>query len=340
MIELALGAALLFGPHAPEAERSQKLSTFFMPMPNTRLELDRLSLLENRQTPETITGKIWMKPPKGQCLLVRTNLKHTDKRICKPTALEWRIDDLDALGHLSWTVLIEAEWDEGIVMKWNTDYRIGNFTAAGDKEAGMYEDIVIKTCKASELDGERTIVLDSFKGRRWRINLPEWDKPVNPVETPIPNLLVNIDSKKNADGSTKGDKKDDKKAEGEHGEKPKDGSGNHDKTDEKKVQSGGGSVLGALLSVGYKTEEVHKVTFNLPTRDAFQMESGRFTESGSPKGMNGLCRYVYKNAPGDPKSGAIECHDTDTLDNVYVHVTCFSELRPRVKDMTKEGTKK
>ncbi|MBC7532574.1 MAG: hypothetical protein H7318_13445 [Oligoflexus sp.] len=343
MIGLALTAALLFGPGTPQAERQQILSKIFEPKPESLLDLDRLSMLENEKNPERMQGKIWVNPPKGQCLIVRTGQNHRDKRYCKRSAITWSIDELDGLGFLNLIILIEAEWDDGVLLKWKTNYRIGNFVGAGDKVTGDSQDIVIKTCKATEVDGDRSILLESFEGRRWRINLPEYDKPVRDIDPTIPNLMVNIDSKKNADGSVIDKKAEEEKKvkeeeaakAGEHGAKPED------KKDAKKpAAGGGGSVLGALLSKGYQATETTEIKYNLPQRSAFKMESGMFTETGSPKGMNGECRYMFKNAPGDPESGAIECHDTDTLDNVYVHVTCFSQLRTRLKKSDKANENK
>lgn len=343
---LSVAAALLFGPRTPEAERQKKISPLFEPKPGAELELDRLSMLENTAKPSAMKGQIWIKPPKGQCLIVRGNMDRADKSYCKPSPIYWTLDDLDGLGRLKLTVLIEAEWDDGITLSWNSHYRVGNFVDAGDKKDGFYSDIIISKCTATSTDGDRSILLETFEGRRWRINLPEYDSPVRSFDPGIPNLLVNIDSKKNADGSNI-----DKKAEAEkkakeeeaHGGKKDEHGGTDEhgaKKDDKKPAAGGGSVLGDLLTKGFKADETKEIKYNLPVRGAFKMESGLFTETGSPKGMNGECRYMFKNAPGDPKSGAIECHDTDTLDNVYVHVTCFSELKERLAPKTEEGKKK
>lgn len=338
---LLAAAALLYGPHTPEAERQQRLSAYFEPKPGSQLELERLSMLENKANPAAMQGRIWLRPPKGQCFIVRAHKDYRDKVVCKPTPLSWSIDDLDGLGHLKLTILIQAEWDEGVALRWDTPYRVGNFVDAGDKENGSYADIVIKSCKASEVDGDRSILLESFEGRRWRINLPPFDTLVRLVNPPIPNLMVNIDSKKNADGSSINKTTDAaKKSKAEDAAKSHD-SGHADehgdKKDAKKAAGGGGSILGALLSKGYKDSEDPQVIYYLPIRGSYKMESGLFTETGSPKGMNGECRYMFKNAPGDPQSGAIECHDTDTLDNVYVHVTCFSQLKERLAPAAAKG---
>lgn len=339
MMPLFLAAGLLFGPRTPQAERQQILSKIFEPKPGSQLVLDRLSMLENEKNPERMQGKIWVRPPKGQCIIIRTNQMHHDKTYCKPSPISWSIGDLDGLGYLNLIVLLQEEWDDGVLLNWRTNYRIGNFVDAGDKVTGDYSDIVIKSCKASETDGERSVLLESFEGRRWRINLPVYDKPVLDVEPTAPNLMVNIDSNKNADGSVI-----DKKADQEKKAKAEDAAASHggghgdehgrkteDKKDEKKPSGGGGSVLGALLSKGYQTTETKEIKYYLPAKGAYKMESGMFTETGSPKGMNGECRYMFRNAPGDKDSGAIECHDTDTLDHVYVHVTCFPQLKARLK---------
>ncbi len=341
-------AASLFGPQTPEAERQNLLAPHFKPRPGDLLELDRLSLLENKADPALIKGYIWVTPPVGQCLIVRGSAKKRDKTFCKKLPFAWSIDDLDALGQLKLRVLVKEEWDEGVQMIWNTHYRIGSFVEAGEKESGNFSDIVIKACTATETDGDRSILLESFEGRRWRINLPEFDSPVREVEPSMPNLIVNIDSKKNADGTLIDRKAEDekklnddeiaanKKGAPQEGQSSEEAAG--DKNNAKKT--GGGSVLGALLSKGYEAEVIHVIKFRLPARGSYQMESGLFTETGAPKGMNGECRYMFNSAPGDPQSGAIECYDTDTMDNVYMHVTCFSQLKARRASRKVEGGKR
>lgn len=325
MIHGLVMASLLYGPHTPAAERIQKLSELFEPRPGKLLPLDRISALENTKNPELIKGEIWIRPPKGQCLILRGDEKRRDRNICKPTPFKWTVDDLDTMGRFNLQVLLMEEWDDGVFLTWQTPYRIGNFVAAGDRESGAYEDVLIKTCKAWTMDGDRFAALEAFDGRRWKISLPEFDTPVNAVETEIPNLMVNIDTakKKEAEAAKEQAEKKDEHGEkkDEHGAKPED----------KKDAKPGRSVLGSLLSGEYKEQLKPKPKFHLPSRGAYRMESGRFTETGSPQGMTGECRYIFKNAPGDKSSGAIECHDTDTMDELYVHVPCFSELTVREK---------
>lgn len=66
--------------------------------------------------------------------------------------------------------------------------------------------------------------------------------------------------------------------------------------------------------------------FSFSVQGSFEMESGNFRAQAAPRGMNGKCRYRYQNAPEDPKSGVIECLDTDAFDAVYTHLTCASKL--------------
>lgn len=325
MIRALVMAALLYGPHTPKAERSQKLSDRFEPRPGQLLSVDRISLLENSKNPEMIRGEIWIRPPEGQCLIIRGHFERRDQTICKPTPYKWTINDLDSLGRFRLNVMILAEWDDGTFLTWETPYRIGNFVAAGDKDSGNFEDVLIKRCQATTHDDDRSIVIEAFDGRRWKISLPEFDTPVREVEPEIPNLMVNVDSsKKPGAAETKTEDPAD----------PKKSEAPADKTEEntvKKDEKAPSSVIGSLLSGGYKGHSVQTVRYNLPARGAFKMESGRFSETGAPQGMKGECRYIFENAPGDSKSGAIECHDTDTMDALYVHLPCFSELKVRKK---------
>jgi len=339
MIGLLFVAASLFGRQTPDLERQNKLAPHFEPRPGKVLEVDRLSMLEHSIDPSKMKGTIWVTPPKGQCLIIRSDLARRDKSVCKRSPVQWSIDDLNALGVLKLQVLTQEEWDEGTALTWDTHFRMGNFVEAGDKDSGNFSDILIKSCTATEIDGDRSILLQSYEGRRFRFTLPQFDKPVRAVDPDIPNLIVNIDTKKNADGSTVDKKsevekkaKEDAAKNSEHGAaspEPSPGETGAEGAAPKEAKKTGGSVLGALLFKGYKAEVVEEVIFRLPPRGSYKAESGLFTETGSPKGMNGECRYMFKNAPGDPKSGAIECHDTDTLDKVYVHVTCFSQLKER-----------
>ena len=347
IIILATAAQLLYGPTSTEAERRQKLSGLFTPRPGAELTLDRLSLLENSSRPSYIKGYIGVKPPAGQCVIIRTDFKNRDQLVCKPTQISWEIEDLDAFGRLNFQAMLQTEWDEGTSLSWKTNIRLGNFVASGKAGSGEYEDIPIKSCTATTVDNERSILLESFEGRRWRISLPEFDTPIHAKEAVIPNLMVNIDSKmtaekearenagKGAQGKTDEHGKPLPAATDEHGKTAEPEAGEDGQGEKKPAAGGGGSALGRLLTKGYIKEELPEIKFILPARGSFKMESGRFTETGSPRGMNGLCRYMFKNAPGDPKSGAVECNDTDTLDSVYINVTCFPELKERLAPKSK-----
>ncbi len=329
---LAIAASLLYGAKAPEAERRQKLDPLFSPRPGAPLELERLSLLENSKRPSYIRGQIWVKPPKGLCLIVRTDMKKPDQNVCKAKPISWEIDDLDAAGRLRLHVSTPEEWDDGLDMIWTSPYRLATLVAAGDKEAGSFEEVPIQSCKAKTVENERSITLETFAGRKFFITLPEFDTPIASKQAESPNLIVNIDTAKTkeaekAKAAEHG--KDEHEKKDEHGA-PEPAKDEHGPPKEA-AKGGGTSVLGQLLTKGYNQEAHQEEKFTLNTRHAYKMESGYFSETGAPRGMTGICRYIFKNAPGDPDSGAIECHDTDTLDSIYVHVTCFSQLKVHEK---------
>jgi hypothetical protein len=121
------------------------------------------------------------------------------------------------------------------------------------------------------------------------------------VAESLPNLHVQSDVKKE--------------------EKPAENNG------EKKLSK---SVLGQLLSGEYKKTQKQEFIFRVSRRNAYEMSSSGFSETSSPQGMLGKCRYFFSGAPGDPASGVIECYDTDTFDTIYTHVTCFSEFKPKL----------
>lgn len=303
-------AAGIFTAQTPEAERQRILASFFEPGPDKVLEVSARSALIRADEPFTIKGEVWARPPKGRCLIVRSDFSRPDRRICKPTLLEWDVHDLDALGRLTYMVLIDESWDEGTHLRWQTPYRVADVVALGEQNNETHEDIPIRSCKAKEVEGERIIELETFAGRKWKIYLPEYDQPVDPKLEAPPKLLINLDSSQIK--AEEAAKLHDKKAKSDPGDAPV-------------------SALAQLLTKGYKEEEKQYETFHVPKRGAYEMESGRFSETGAPRGMTGRCRYKFKDAAGDPGSGVIECFNTDSLDSIFTLVTCFPQLKPRPK---------
>lgn len=298
---LALTASqLLFPPNSTLEQRQAVLKKFFSPMPGEMLTVTDRAVAVERRDPLLVKGELWIHPPKGTCLIVRRDFEQKDRTYCKKTPITWDIFDLDASGRLHFNVLLEND-PETTWVTWPTPYRVANYVPLGATESGDNYNIPIQKCEAVDDGIMRKIILHTMDNRRWYIFLPEYDEPMKVAE-PLPNLHVQSDMKKE--------------------EKPAE------KTGEKKPAK---SVLGQLLSGEYKKAQKQEFIFRVSRRNAYEMSSSGFSETSSPQGMLGKCRYSFSGAPGDPQSGVIECYDTDTFDTIYTHVTCFSEFKPKLK---------
>jgi hypothetical protein len=316
MILPLLLASAIFSKNTTESERQRIMGRFFDPPPQSMLDVKNQAVAINAEHPFTIKGELWVRPPKGHCILIRKDFNKADQRICKASPIAWEVYDLDAMGRLALTVISEEDWDEGTFLRWQTPYRVATVVLAGDQKTEEFDDIPIRKCTTRVVDDERSIILETFQGKKWTINLPEFDTPVETEQKALPNLLVNLDTKQMTAEETTKMNEQRKGKEDQGGSAPQ-------------------SALAQLLTKGYKEEEKQRDTFHIQKRNAYQMESGRFTETGSPRGMNGTCRYKYIDAAGDPGSGVIECFDTDSFDSVFTLVTCFSQFKPRLKSSGK-----
>ena len=89
----------------------------------------------------------------------------------------------------------------------------------------------------------------------------------------------------------------------------------------------GGGLAGAVASGLRKGEEMKaRYVWSVTPRGTYTMSSRYFSTSGSPSGTRGICRYRFRNAPMDPKSGIIECIHLDGYDALKVHLTCSGPL--------------
>lgn len=301
---LALVASQLLFPDGSTLEQRQAiLKPFFSPQPGQMLTVTQRAVTVERRDPLLVKGELWILPPQGICLIVRRDFEQRDRTYCKKTPITWDIFDLDAAGRLHFNVLAEND-PETTFVTWPSPYRVANYIPLGATESGDNFNIPIFKCEASDDGNLRKIVLHTMDGRRWYIFLPEFDNPLK-ADEPLPNLNVKSDLKKE--------------------EKPPQAG------DEKKPAK---SVLGQLLSGEYKKAKKQEFIFRVNRRNAYEMSSSGFSETATPQGMQGKCRYTYTGAPGDPESGVIECYDTDTFDTIYTNVTCFPKLKPRLKNST------
>jgi hypothetical protein len=295
-----MASQLMYPKGSTMEQRQALLKKYFRPAPGEMLHVTDRAMAVERRDPLLVKGELWIDPPPGQCLTVRRDFEQRDRTYCKKTPLTWDIFELDAVGRLHFNVFIESSPDTTII-SWPTPYRVANYIPLGAMETGENYNIPIQKCEAIDEGTHRKIILHTMDHRRWFIFLPEYDQPIKVAE-PIPNLHVQSDVKQEEKTET-GDK-------------------------EKKPAK---SVLGQLLSGEYKKEKKQEFIFRVSRRNAYEMSSSGFSETGSPQGMQGKCRYSFSGAPGDPASGVIECYDTDTFDTIYTHVTCFSQFKPKLK---------
>ncbi|WP_141734701.1 hypothetical protein [Oligoflexus tunisiensis] len=300
-LALAVMASQLMFPKGSTMEQRQALlKKFFRPPPGEMLRVTDRAIAVERRNPLLVKGELWIDPPPGQCLTVRRDPEERDHTYCKETPITWDIFELDAVGRLRFNVFIESS-PETTFISWPTPYRVANYVPLGAMETGENHNIPIQKCEAVDAGTHRKIVLHTMDGRRWFIFLPEYDQPIKVAE-PIPNLHVQSDVRKEENPEAT-------------------------ETEKKPAKS----VLGQLLSGEYKKERKQEFNFRVKRRHAYEMSSSGFSETGSPQGMQGKCRYRFSGAPGDPESGVIECYETDTFDTIYTHVTCFSQFKPKLK---------
>ncbi len=295
-----MASQLSFPEGATMEQRQAALKKYFSPMPGDMLEVTQRAMAVERRDPLLVKGELWIHPPKGSCLVVRRDYEQKDRTYCKKTPIGWDIFDLDASGRLHFNVFLEDD-PRPTFLTWPSPYRVANYVPLGATESGENVNIPIYKCEAVDDGYLRKIVLHTMDNRRWYIFLPEYDQPLKASE-PLPNLHVQSDLKKE--------------------EKP---------TTEKGEKKPAKSVLGQLLSGEYKKAQQQEFIFRVNRRNAYEMSSSGFSETSSPQGMLGKCRYSFSGAPGDPDSGVIECYDTDTFDTIYTHVTCFSQFKPKLK---------
>ncbi len=315
MMKSAVWAASLITAQTPLKDRQRILAPFFDPPPGEMATVTARALSLTRTADTLLTkGEIWVKPPPGQCLILRTDLTKRDHKFCSAKPWTWEPFDLDPAGRLNVTIVTGSQ-DEGTPLTWPTPYRIANYVPIIADDPDDNINIPVLSCKTSIDQDQRKITLELMDGRRWFIYLPDVDQAVEGA-TPPPNLIVRIDSKKDASGKPISD------AKAAQNRVDAEGPG----TEEPKKRR---SILSQLLSGDYKSIKKNESAFHIGKRNAYEMSSSHFMETSVPQGMTDVCRYMYDGAPGDPGSGVIECYNTDSFAAVYTHVTCFSDFSPR-----------
>lgn len=309
MIVAALVLNSMFPPNLEESKKVEMLTPFFDPAVGEKVTISRSQVKKNRANPLMAKGYIWVTPPEGSCFIITKNKECPDINVCERKKVYFRLKDIDPGGKLTWRI-IQGKKDPGTEVTWHSDYRISNYAPLGEFESGNNQAIPLYSCKASGKGEKRRIVLEFFNGRVWYITFPEVDTIVKKRKEK-PNLFVPVmTTAKDGQAVSK-----DLSTGGKAGQ-------NITKEDIKRKHS----VLSLKLSGRYKEKKKETYKFITSPYNSYKMNSSFVYEEGSPPGMNGSCRYRFKNAPGDPESGLIECFNTDTFDAVFTHLPCAGEL--------------
>jgi hypothetical protein len=288
----AASTSTLVTTETPELERYKAIAPYVSPAPGQEVRVDERALRDRKKTdPMMLQGQIRISPPKGMCFTVTRNLDYPDDKICKTTNLSFKVKDLTPAGKLIWTIRTGPK-DFGSPYEWQTPHRIAQVIPAGEKPDGGFIHVPISTCTAHSVDPEkRQIILELMSGQRWRIALPEKD-----VLLPQPASMPNLFLQKGAKGSPGTEKTD-----------------------------GESSDYVPKVEKGKPDDPVTKF-WAMPERNSFTMNASNFKTSDTTPGMKGTCRYQFKDAPGDPESGWIECHETDYYDVVYTYLPCAKHI--------------
>ena len=227
--------------------------------------------------------------------------------VCQRKRLSFQLRDLDNGGQITWLVT-QSEDDSGTRLIWQTPYRMANYISPGDFEKAKNKLSPIESCQASYDGIERKITLSFFSGRKLYIAFPPKDKQIagkrKKTNLKVRELTNNKRGKKEVVDSSVGTKE----------------------LSRREVEQRAKLQAQRLSGKKNITEEKEEYRFLIRPWEAFEMNSSRLIDTGSPQGMNGVCRYRFKGAKFDSNSGVIECWRSDSFDAIYAHLSCAGEL--------------
>lgn len=282
-----------------ESQRLEALKSYFDPPVGSRVTFDtryEKGIDRIGETLRKVNGHITVKPPEGQCFIIKKSDQEPDIRLCKEKKVYFDTSHIQADGTLRWEVDTGKD-DFGTPLVWNTDYRLGKFVDLRMEWPGPSSAFVIEKCRAvHSLQKGRKIFLKLLTGEEWVIKLPEED---HLVEQPV--FKPGLEKEK----GTKG------------GLRTQTVNRNHliklvNPDDYDKHRSGEWVPI-----------------WRIPLENAFEMSSSNFMPYGDkPAGAKSKCRYRFEGLPSDPDSGLLECHNTSRFKWVYTPVPCLSDLKP------------
>jgi hypothetical protein len=274
-----------------EAERLAAIRPFLHPPPGSTITAESISINEQRHNKNPLFYKLYItvSPPKGACFVVTRNPNIPDQRICKTTPLAVPLGEISADGSFSWTISTGAG-DFGYQYTWKTPHRIAQKIPAGTNQA---EFIPVHSCVAHTNAAGKRVILNLLNGERWAMTFPETDQ-FEEQPAAVPNLYIS--SSVPTGGINK----------------------------ESTVKPTRADPWAYLKNI--KPGDPVTLHWAIPARNHYVMGASNFKITDSAPGMTGKCRYQYSGAANDPESGWIECHEVDTYDVIFVHLTCSSQL--------------
>lgn len=283
-----------------EDQRQKKISPYLDPAPGKVATLSSFEIRNhnNKTDPLKVKGYVVVRPPKKSCFIIKRHPSIPDARICKEEKVYFNGYMLRADGSFEWEISTGAS-DPGYKYTWKTPYRVAMAIGADERPWHLYDKELVVDCKAYGED-DRRVVVTVLKNRRWAFRLPKEDIYAKPAFKYDPGEMYG-----------KGDG-------GKVSESDEEGMGTLGTTRQAQKQA---------LENMHKKEHVAKYWMMSP-HGAFKAAASNFSTSDSPIGLKGECLYQYTGAYHDPKSGWLECHNSDEHDVVYIPMTCLSELAP------------
>lgn len=283
-------AKALFPASTPEAERQQHLRNFFQPAIGSTAHMDTKELHNpSGKDPLTFRGYIRVSPPSGACWIIQRQEDEADQRLCRATTLSFSMKDLDVQGQLHWLVKT-GDGDFGTPITWPTPYRLAQIVPVDRFKD--HADYFTPTLDCQSNATEKSVAVTLMNGQRYLIQFPTREEYVPKQPEPFPNLFMRKSEKELA------------------------------------LEEGGGHAgIPKTAEVKAEANWWNEYKWTLPVRQSFTMPAGQVTSSSFPPSPKGTCRYRYQDAPGDAKSGLLECLQGDTFDVLILPLTCGSSIK-------------
>jgi hypothetical protein len=305
-------AAGIFTPGATTLEKIKSLEPYFSPSFSQELLVNTDPTKRKRNVhPRDLKGYVTISPPKDYCFFVSKRPNLPQKKICHTTKFKFTPEDLDDNGQFRLFVA-SRHYKEPVSIKWKTPYRLASFIKPGKRQP---EETYISECTtfySREKYPMAKVVL--ITGDKWIIKFP----------TKHENSFYKGDFNPKFEGlflrKSKGRSTIGKIAESITNEESKD-ENTGPQIDERYAKY---KVNRKDLKKGEVATEPVQLYWTIAAHGSFKMDASNFQSDDGKSPRKGTCRYRFKGAGGEPKTGAIECHDTAEYDVVYAKLPCLN----------------